>query len=82
MEGELLLYQERQLLSRAAAARLLHALADKILAGEFALGEHPVVLPEQVNAKAEFDDEGDGSFELEMEVHWDAWDKMPGSVIG
>lgn len=78
---ELILFQEHHITSRTAAATRLRDLADKIESMAFTLGDHAVALPEQVNFKIEYDQEADDDaeapvYELELELHWEPWEKM------
>ena len=82
MSKELIFYSEHHITSREAAAKRLRDLADKIESTHFHLGDHAVALPESVNFKLEYDQEKDEEmagqeFELEMELRWEPWEKMP-----
>ena len=85
---ELILFQEHHITSRASAAKRLRDLADKVEAMTFTLGDHQIALPEQVNFKVEYDQEnpaGDNTgapvYELELEIRWEPWGKMPATRI-
>lgn len=74
MGKELTLFQENHVTTRAAAAKRLRELADKIEGMTFIMGDHEISLPEKVEMKIEFDPDDGGEFELE--IHWEPWDKM------
>ncbi|GAB4526550.1 MAG: hypothetical protein OHK0046_43470 [Anaerolineae bacterium] len=76
MGKELILFQERHVTTRAAAARRLRELADKIEKVEFTLGDHNVVLPEDIELKIQVDPD-DEETQVEIELRWEPWDKMP-----
>jgi amphi-Trp domain-containing protein len=78
MEGkELVLYQEMHVTTRALAAKRLRELAAKIESAAFTMGDYAVSLPSEVKLKVEFDSMEAGEGELELELHWMAWDSMP-----
>lgn len=81
MSRELTLFREEHLTSRAAAARRLRELADKIEATQFQLGDHNVALPESIRLKIEVNVE-DEEGEIEIELHWEASDAMPHTPFG
>jgi hypothetical protein len=77
MSLELILFQENHVTTRAAAAKRLRELADKIESLSFMMGDHQVNLPETVDLQIELDPEDEFGGELEIEILWQPWEKMP-----
>lgn len=77
MAKELILYQENHVTTRAAAAKRLRELADKIEQMQFMLGDHQVNLPDELDLKIELDPEDELGGELEIELRWEPWEQMP-----
>lgn len=73
MAKESTLFMENQITTRAAAARRLRELADKIEERQFAMGDYEISLPQRIEMKVELDEHmivGDRVIELEIEIGW------------
>ena len=81
MTTELIYFQEHHITTREAVAKRLRVLADMVESKVFFMGDHAVALPEQLELEMELDDEGDEGMELELELHWKPWEKMPAKAL-